>query len=407
MNRSYYYVVPFLLILIIATAEMATAIYTPSLSIIAQYFNISESVAQWTVSINLLGLALSGPIYGPWSDCHGRRKVLRVGMGLFLLGSLLALAADSIELLLAARIGQGLGAGVAVVVAFAVVRDLFDEKKSAQVLSYMGMAIALSPGLAPILGGYLTHNHGWQMCFVLISAVAVIIVLCLFFWMPETLPEGKRQQLSLTGIGHGYMQVFKNKRFLIFAFIPSFMIGGLWALMAGLPVLFVSYLNVPVQSYGYYGLSGVACYILGTFLNSKMVHKFSLTMLLLSGLLLCLASSGFLLVAGLWGMADPLALQVLCFPFAFGLAFIIPNGTALAFSEVKHGLGTSSALLGSLEMALGALGVFLVGHFFAGTIVPIAAIMLGATFLSLCLYSYNSKIWRKNGEGPDILWGSP
>lgn len=88
MNRSYYFIVPFLLILIIAVAEMATAIYTPSLPAVAQHFAISEAIAQWTVSINLFGLALSGPIYGPWSDCYGRRIVLRIGMGLFLFGSL-------------------------------------------------------------------------------------------------------------------------------------------------------------------------------------------------------------------------------------------------------------------------------------------------------------------------------
>ena len=388
MNRSYYFIVPFLLILIIATAEMATAIYTPSLAIVAQHFHVSEAVAQWTVSINLLGLALSGPIYGPWSDCYGRRIVLRIGMGLFLFGSLLSMAANSIELLLAARFVQGLGAGVAVVVAFAVVRDLFDEKKSAQVLSYMGMAIALSPGLAPVLGGYLTYHHGWQMCFGFVSISGAIIVLLLFFWMPETLPEKRRSHFSLKSIGHGYRKIFKNTRFLALSLIPSLMIGGLWALMAGIPVLFTAYLDVPVQHYGYYGLSGVAFYVLGTFINSKLVHTFALKALLLNGLGLCFISTSFLMGAGYREVNDPLILQALSFPFALGLAFILPNGTALAFSEVQEGLGTSSALLGSLEMALGAFGVFLVGQFFAGTIIPIAMIMFGGTVLSLSLYFY-------------------
>lgn len=392
MNRSYYFIVPFLLILIIAVAEMATAIYTPSLAIIAQYFQVSESVAQWTVSINLLGLALSGPLYGPWSDCYGRRTVLRVGMGLFLLGSLLSLASNSIELLLGARFIQGLGAGVAVVVAFAVVRDLFDEKKSAQVLSYMGMAIALSPGLAPVLGGYLTHHHGWKMCFGVVSFAAAILVLLLFFWMPETLPEKKRSHFSLKSMGRGYKKALQNTRFLILSLIPSVMIGGLWALMAGLPILFIGYLNVPVHHYGYYGFSGVAFYVLGTFLNSRLVHTFALETLLLTGLSLCLLSTSLLIGAGYGGVNNPLLLQALTFPFTFGLAFILPNGTALAFSEVQEGLGTSSALLGSLEMALGAFGVFLVGQFFEGTILPIAMIMFGGTVLSVCLFSIIGKL---------------
>jgi DHA1 family bicyclomycin/chloramphenicol resistance-like MFS transporter len=149
MNRSLYFFVPVLLILIIAVSEMATAIYTPSLGLVAEFFGVSQAIVQWTVSINLLGLAMSGPFYGPLSDCFGRRNVLRIGMVLFLLGSLASTFAMSINVLLMARFVQGLGAGVAVVVAFAVVRDLFDEQSSARVLSFMGMAIALSPALHP------------------------------------------------------------------------------------------------------------------------------------------------------------------------------------------------------------------------------------------------------------------
>jgi len=378
--------IPLLLILIIATAEMSTSIYTPSLTSVATHFNISPALAQWTVSINLLGLALSGPIYGPWSDCHGRRTVLRIGMGLFLFGSIFALFAHSIEILLIARFVQGLGEGVAVVIAFAVVRDLFDEKKSAQVLSYMGMAIALSPGLAPILGGYIAHTLGWKMCFGVVSFAAAVLIIFLFLLMPETLPENNRIPFSFKAITQGYLATLKNTNFLKLALIPAIMIGGLWAWMAGLPLLFVGFLGVPLQHYGYYGFSSIIIYIIGTFINSKCVHKISLRKLLFIGLCLSLFSSISLFISGYLKVANPIILQILNFPFAFGLAFILPNGTALAFSEVKKGLGTSSALLGSLEMAFGALSIFLLGQFFQGTILSIASIMLGASFLSIILF---------------------
>lgn len=389
--------IPLLLILIIATAEMSTSIYTPSLTTVASHFNVSESLVQLTVSINLLGLALSGPIYGPWSDCHGRRTVLRIGMCLFLLGSIFALFAQTIEILLIARFVQGLGEGVAVVLAFAIVRDLFDEKKSAQVLSYMGMAIALSPGLAPIVGSYIAYAIGWKMCFGVVGFATAIILIFLFLWMPETLPESNRTQFSLKAIGQGYVKVFKNYRFILLALIPGFMIGGLWAWMAGLPLLFVGHLGVPLQYYGYYGFSSIAIYILGTFINSKMVHIWPLKKLLFMGLSLALISSILLLLAGFAKINIPIMLQILNLPFAFGLAFVLPNGTALAFSEVKEGLGTSSALLGSLEMGLGAFSVFLVGQFFQGTIIPIATIMLGASLLSIILF-YSLKYNKINNK---------
>jgi DHA1 family bicyclomycin/chloramphenicol resistance-like MFS transporter len=275
-----------------------------------------------------------------------------------------------------------------VVVSFAAVRDLFDEKKSAEILSYMGMAIALSPGLAPVLGGYLTYHYGWQMCFGVVSVAAFVLLLLLFLWMPETLREENRTAFSLKAMGQGYKGVFQNPRFLKMACIPSLMIGGLWGLLSGIPVLFTGYLNVPVQDYGYYGFSGVALYVLGTLVNSKLVHRVCLRTLLLVGLGLCMISALLLGVFSYGSLTSPLIIQGLLFPFSFGLAFILPNGTALAFGEVQAGVGTSAAFLGSLEMALGAVGVFLVGTFFEGTALPIAGLMFGSSFLSILLYGH-------------------
>lgn len=391
MNRTYTILVPFFLVLIIAIAEMATAIYTPSLPTVAAYFQISEALTQWTVSINLLGLALSGPIYGPLSDSVGRRKSLRIGMTIFLCGSIFSYLANSIETLLFARFIQGLGAGVAVVVSFAVVRDLFDQRKSAQVLSFMAMAIALAPGLAPVLGGYIAHHAHWSMCFAVVSISALGLVILLFTLMPETLSLHHRIPLSMKNIGRSYIIVFKNVRFVVLALIPSIMIGSIWAWMAAAPVLFIKYLGVPMQHYGYYGFSGVAFYVIGALINSKLLDKFSLKFLMMTGLALCGGSAGGLLLLEYVGAADPLLFQCIEFPFAFGLSFIIPNGTALAFSEVKEGLGASSSLLGSLEMGLGAVGVLVIGMFFDGTMMAIAGVMLCATALSVglwALYAY-------------------
>lgn len=403
MHRTATFVVPFLLVLVIAIAEMATAIYTPSLSLVARHFLVTEAAAQWTVSINLLGLALSGPLYGPCSDAYGRRATLRVGMGLFFVGSVFSLLAPSMALLLGARLIQGLGAGVAVVVSFAAVRDLFDEKNSAEVLSCMGMAIALSPGLAPVLGGYLTHHHGWQMCFGVVSVASFVLLLLLFLWMPETLREENRTAFSLKVMGQGYKGVFQNPRFLKMASIPSLMIGGLWGVLSGIPVLFTGYLNVSVQDYGYYGFSGVALYVLGTLVNSKLVHRVCLRTLLLVGLSLCMTSALLLGVFSYGSLTSPLIIQGLIFPFSFGLAFILPNGTALAFGEVQEGVGTSAAFLGSLEMALGAVGVFLVGAFFEGTALPIAGLMFGSSLLSFLLYALLRKKDNKQGCEDSVI----
>ncbi len=272
---------------------------------------------------------------------------------------------------------------------YAVVRDLFDGKRSAQILSYMGMAIALSPGLGPIIGGYLAHHHGWRSSFALICIISAFMLAILYAWMPETLPQENRPRFSLREMASSYRQSVKNLRFLTFGLIPSLMIGAIWVWMAGLPVLFIKHLDVPVHHYGYYGFAGVLFYILGAYLNSWIVKYFTLQRLLLVGLALCLLSSVGLLVLYGGGVNDPLVLQMSSFPFAVGLAFIIPNGTALTFAEIKDNIGTCSALFGALEMITGAFGVFLIGEFFTGTILSIALIQVsgnGHQSWTICLF---------------------
>lgn len=385
------FLVPLLLILIIATSEMATAIYAPCLPMVAGYFNITEAQIQGTMSINLVGLALSGLFYGPLSDSFGRRYALRLGMGLFLLGSIGCMLTSSFEVLMLFRFIQGIGAGVSVVVSFAVVQDLFDEKGTAVVLSYMGMAISLSPGLAPILGSALASSYGWKMCFGAVSIAAFIIMLLLFFVMPETLALNKRSSFSMMGMVRAYGKALKNVRFMAASLIPGFMIGGLWAWMTSTPVLFINYLEVPLEDYGYYGFFAVTMYIMGTLMNSRLVNNFTLRSLLIVGVGLSLMSSILLMGAGQLGINNAILLQGLQAPFAIGLAFIIPNGTALAFAEIKEGQGTCSALLGSLEMILGAVCVAAVGEIFNGTVTSIAILMVITSLLSLVLCYTSSK----------------
>ncbi len=392
LSRHMTVLVPILLILIIAVSEMATAIYAPSLPLVARYFNISESQIQGTMSINLLGLALSGLFYGPFSDSYGRRTSLRLGMVLFLIGSLSSMLASTFDILMVSRFIQGVGAGVAVVVSFAIVQDLFNEKGSAIVLSYMGMAISLSPGLAPILGSYVAHNYGWEMCFGIVSFAALLIMSLLYLVMPETLDRNKRSPFSAKGIVLAYGKAFRNLPFMKASLLPSLMIGGLWAWMTSTPILFINYLNVPLQEYGYYGFFAVLMYILGTLLNSRLVRTFSLKALLMTGIWMCLASSLFLVGAGYMQIQSALFLQGLNAPFSIGLAFIIPNGTALAFAQVTEDKGTASALLGSLEMASGACLVGLAGIIFNGNVTSIAILMCFTSFISISLcYSVNSK----------------
>lgn len=387
LMRSVTFIVPVFLTLIIAVSEMATAIYAPCLPMVSSFFGITESQVQGSMSINIFGLALSGLFYGPLSDAYGRRYALRLGMGLFFLGSLGCLFATTFNMLMFFRFIQGIGAGVSVVVSFAVVQDLFDEKGTAIVLSFMGMAIALSPGLAPIVGGILASIYGWRIGFALVAFAAFLIILLLMTSMPETLDKKNRTCFSPKAVLFAYLKGVKNKSFMISSLIPGVMIGGLWVWLTMAPVLFINYLNVPMEEYGFYGFFGVLMYILGTVINGYLLRFNSLSIVLLKGIILCLISSVLLILAGLINLETPIMLQGIESFFAIGLAFIIPNGTALAFSKITEGQGTCSALLGSIEMLLGAFCIDLIGKCFSGTIISIGILMAITSSIALGLWS--------------------
>ena len=174
-----------LVALSIALVEMATDIYAPSLPQIAEYFNSPSHFCALTISFNLIGLSLSGLIYGPLSDRLGRRPVMLGGITLFFVGGVLCLFSPNITWLIVARFIQGCGGGVALVVGMASIYDTFKGSQCAKVLSRLGMVIALSPGLAPVLGGKIAAAYSWHMIFMVISIAGFGAGVLLCFLLPR------------------------------------------------------------------------------------------------------------------------------------------------------------------------------------------------------------------------------
>lgn len=156
------------MILSVAIVDMATDLYSVALPSIANYFKVEGSVVQLTISLNLVGFAVSGLIYGPLSDHYGRRPMMLIGMTIFTLASVMCYIADSIMLLILIRFIQGAGAGVAGVVGYAAIRDMYSGSEYSRVISKLNMVVALSPGIAPVVGSYIiSHGYHWKFLFLL------------------------------------------------------------------------------------------------------------------------------------------------------------------------------------------------------------------------------------------------
>ena len=381
-RKRYIFLIPALMVTAIIAEEMATDIFLPCLPLMNNYFGVGEVKSQLTISMYLLGLSIARPFYGVLSDSFGRRRVLLSGMVLFFLGSIVCYFAQTINILITARFLQGWGAGVAIVIGFAAVKDIFDEKKSAHIMSLMGLVIAVSPAVAPILGGYLSKYYGWQSTFLFIIVLSGLILLLIWLFMAETLPKEKQVKFSVVGSAVNYWSVLVHKRFILYTLVQALSVGALWTWLAGAPVLYIDHLGVPLEVYGYFGAAGVGFYMLGTLVNLQLIKRFSVDTTIFFGILLLLTGDVCLLMGASLKLTNPVIIQILNAPFALGLALILPNATTGALDSIERGRGIGASIIGTLQMGLGSVGSFFVGYYATGTLMPITLIMLVMTLIA-------------------------
>jgi DHA1 family bicyclomycin/chloramphenicol resistance-like MFS transporter len=370
---------------LVAIVDMASDLYIPVLPEIGHIFGVDESWVGATLSINLVSLAISGLYYGSLSDTIGRRPVIIGGLFLFTLASFACGLSTSITQLLIARFFQGLGGGVAFSVGIAVVRDLYEGGvKGAQMYSRMQSVIALSPTFAPIIGGVIGTMYGWYSIFYVLGAVAVALLLAMIFYGKETLPLEKRRKGFSSGLGDEYKYFLKRPLFLCYAGIQILSLGWFWSELAFLPPLFQDHYGVAASSFGWYLSVLMAAYILGTFLNQYLVNHVSLKKLVNIGLWLFFLTAIAMCLAEIFDFVSPWIVVALRFPGGIGFAFVFGNAATLAMDQEKERTGSAAALIGSSELLAGAIGIFIIDLFGAGTLYPLALMIAGCTvFCSL------------------------
>ena len=192
---------------------MSTDMYTPSLPHLPDYFGTTPEVVNLTIILNIFVFGISLLIYGPLSDRFGRRPILLAGMAGFVISSVLCGAAQSIEQLIGARILQGMSAAVEMVLALAVIRDLYDEAGQVRAFAIYGMALAIAPGLAPIAGGYIHVFLGWRAVFFIIALLGFCVTLLIWGLLPETV-KPEQQVSNFNHVLWDYLRLLSNRRFL-------------------------------------------------------------------------------------------------------------------------------------------------------------------------------------------------
>jgi DHA1 family bicyclomycin/chloramphenicol resistance-like MFS transporter len=343
----------------------AIDMYLPAFSRIAAEFRTTSPAISLSLSTYFVGFALGQVVYGPLLDRFGRKRPLYVGLIVYILCSIGCALAPNLRTFVALRFLEALGGCVAQVGAIAMVRDFFPAKESAKIFSLLFLMIGASPLLAPTIGSLLMSGLGWRWIFVLLATIAFVILSVTFFLLPEGHQPDHSVSLRAGPILNGFWNIFRDPQFLTYSLAGAFSFAGLFAFVAGSPIIFMDGFHMGTKAFGITFAVLVMGFIGGNQANVFLLRRYTSQQIFFLALLVQVAV-GIVFFAGihshLVGLNSTLALFFL-FLSCIGLTY--PNAAALGLARFSRDAGRASALLGFLQtgtgaavsMAIGLLGV--------------------------------------------------
>jgi DHA1 family bicyclomycin/chloramphenicol resistance-like MFS transporter len=345
-----------------AFGPLSLDLYLPVLPELADDLNTTDALGQLTISMCMIGLATGQLLAGPLSDRTGRRTPLLVGVALYVVASVLCALAPSIWALIVLRLLQGLAGAAGLVIARAIVRDLFEGAEAARVFSLMVLVTGLAPILAPIAGGQIARFTDWRGQFVALAVIGAVIGLAALT-LPETLPAARRHDGGLLDTIRHFGLLSRDRWFLGHALLISTSICAMFAYISFSSFVLQSDYAMSQQGFSIVFAANSVGLMIASNLNGVAVRRVTPRRMLAVGVGIagaCLAAAAVLFGWGLPGLLPGLFFTVA----AMGL--IMPNATALAMEPHADRAGTASALIGMLQ-------------FFTGATVPPLAAIGGAT----------------------------
>lgn len=381
----------FILGLLSALGPFSIDMYLPGFPSIAADLHSSVDKVAYSLSSFFIGVCTGQLICGPLLDKFGRKKPLYIGLSIYILASIGCAVSNSVELLIAFRFVQALGGCVAMIAPSAIVRDIFPLQEIAKVFSLLILILGVSPILAPTVGSYLISLFGWHTVFILLSLIACILLLAVIFFLPETKKPDSQISLKPIKIWNGYKTVIKNPQFFTYAFGGAIAASGLFAYLAGSPIVFMQIYKVTEQQYGWiFGLVAAGLITSSQFNNvllkkydSAKVMKIVLTIQSVLGIILFLGC--------VFDMLNLYTTILLMFLFLSCQGFSFPNSSALSLAPFDKDAGSAAALMGAFQMGFGALATALIGVTNNGTTLPLSGLMATCAIVGLLIVSFGSK----------------
>ena len=364
----------------------AIDMYLPALPAITADLGATTAATQMSLMSFFAAVAVCQVVYGPVSDMVGRRVPLYFGLGIFTLGSIGCALSPDIETLIGFRFVQGIGACAGMIIPRAVVRDLHTGADAARLMSLIMLVFSVSPILAPLSGSALIAIADWRGVFYATAGIGILGLALGAFALPETRPPAERIRSSFGSVLAGYGRLLRDRNFLIVTLIGGLGISGFFSFLAGSSFVYIGHYGLtPVQYSLAFSINAIG-FIGAAQFSSLLARRFGFKPVVRAAVAGFAAMTIGLLLATLAGLDSLALLMTLLFLGFACLGLVIPSTAVLALEEHGPIAGMASALMGTIQMLVGAVAIVLVGTFFDGSSLPmvtaIATCAAGAFVLS-------------------------
>ncbi len=367
-----------------AVGPFSIDMYLPAFPVMAEDLNTTVPHIQLSLSSYFIGISLGQLIYGPLIDRFGRLIPLFTGLFIYLLTCIACAFANTADTLIVMRFFQALGSCAGMVISRAMVRDIFPVSENARIFSLLMLVIGVSPILAPTLGGYMSSGLGWRSIFIFLIVLAVFTIYMCYKYLPESKPADKTMSLKPKAVLQDFWFAFSEPRFIYYALAGGIASAAMFAYIAGSTFVFIELFGFTEKQYGWLFALNAIGLISASQLNSKLLKKYPIGMIIKNSSRVQLATALLLAILSVTQLLNVYSTLVLIWIFMSALGFFSPNTSALSMAPFDKKAGIASALLGCFQMLFSALASFAVSFLHDGTALPMTSVM---AFCIICSFS--------------------
>lgn len=364
---------------------LAIDMYLPSFLDIARDLVVSQEKVQTTLAVFTFGFAVGQLFWGPVADSLGRKPIILIGLAGAALAAYFLTQVEDINTFYFLRLTQGLFGAAPAVVLGALVRDLFERNRFAQMMSVIMIITLIAPLVAPVLGGYIAKYLHWHSIFYTLVAMGIACVVLVAWKIPETLVPEKRQPINFKQVLINYAELLSHKPTLGYVIVGGLTFAGMFCFLTSGSLVYIGIYGVSQEHFGYFFMLNMVVMISMTAINGKLVTKLGSETMLRVGL-------GTMLTAGLWlaivaTFELNFWLMVVAVPFYVGmLSTVGSNATAAVLDKFPQMAGTANAVAGTARFGIGSVVGALLSQIAVTSAKPMLYAMTLCVVLAAAIY---------------------